>query len=294
MKEIFFATDERYVPHLSVAIQSMLENGKGPYLIKVINGGIALNDWEKLEAVVEKYEGSRIDSCFFDDRLLDGIKINHHFNKSNYFRLFIPEFTECDKVLYLDSDIVVESNVDEFFNYDIDDYYVAAVENPGFMDHDRLYMSSSADYFNSGVMLINVKKWKIEKIGRRVVDFVNSEPERIAFVDQCGLNAIINGRWLKIPPKYNQQACIFEKNINLSCYIESELEEAKKNPVVIHYTGSLKPWHFSNKHPYKKKYWHYRSKTDYRSYLSDDLNLFEFLKFYTPNFIKETIKKAFK
>ena len=74
----------------------------------------------------------------------------------HFFRYFIPQFVKEDKALYLDSDIIVRSNIDELFLEDITDYPLAAVA-------DALVPST----FNSGVMLINVALWRKRKCNRK-------------------------------------------------------------------------------------------------------------------------------
>ena len=79
-----------------------------------------------------------------------------------FFRYFIPQFVKEDKALYLDSDIIVRSNIDELFLEDITDYPLAAVA-------DALVPST----FNSGVMLINVALWKQENATERLLELTN-------------------------------------------------------------------------------------------------------------------------
>ena len=63
------------------------------------------------------------------------------------------------KVLYLDSDIIINASIKEMFDIDISDYYLAAIGGARFNRHEELKMRSDAKYFNSGIMLINMKKW---------------------------------------------------------------------------------------------------------------------------------------
>jgi lipopolysaccharide biosynthesis glycosyltransferase len=294
INEVFFAADKNYIKHLAVAIKSLLENNARPISIKVINNGIEKEDWENLEFMVSGYGNASIVSCFFDDSVIDGVKLKYHFKKSNYYRLFIPNFADNETVIYLDADIVVNSALDVLFELDLNDFYVAAVEDLGFDNKEALFMSSTSKYFNSGVMVVNVLKWREINLSEKVISFVNENPERVDYIEQCGLNSIINGRWLELPPKYNQQSSFFEKVDNVFCFKSSEFIEAKINPCIIHYTGSSKPWHLCNKHPYKKTYWKYRNKTFYESIVSDDFSVLNIFKCYTPDFLKLFIKSFIK
>ncbi len=292
---IVFATDENYVQHLCVALVSLLKNNKDQFFkIYIINGGIPSQSYKNIETVVEGFQCELV-NIIVDDGIFEKLITNHHFTKANYYRLLIPKFIQEEKILYLDADIVVNGTIENLYEEDIDDCYIGAVENPGFYRHSELKMDCNSSYFNSGVMLINLKKWKKDSLANKVIDFVENNPEVIKFVDQCGLNAVIDGRWKKLPLKYNQQAVIFEKDYdaNYNCFLTEELTEAKQSPVIVHYTGSSKPWHYGNKHPYKHLYLKYLSMTPYRYSLPTDLTALNVLKWMVPKFVKRKLKRIY-
>ena len=164
---------------------------------------------------------------------------------------------------------------------DLEGKYIGAILNPGFSRHEELKMNLDSEYFNSGVMLINNKLCKTDNIMKKVIDFIDENHEIIMFPDQDGLNAIVNGNWQKIPLKFNQLAVIYEKknNVLLDSFSQIEIEEAKTNPIIIHYTGSDKPWHLGNKHPYKNLYWKYLKTTPFKQYIPSNISFKNFIKF---------------
>ncbi len=290
---VVFATDEGYVEHLSVALISLLANNKdGDFIIYIINEGIGENNFKKLESVTTKFNCHLV-NLTIDDTLFSNLVINHHFTKANYYRLLIPNLLDVDKVLYMDADIVVNGPIDELYEEDIDEYLIAAVENPGFNSHADLKMKEHSRYFNSGIMLMNLKRWRDFNVTEKVIDFVDKNPSVIKFVDQCGLNAVVDGNWKPLHLKFNQQAVIYEKNFaeECFCFSDAELIMAKENPIIIHYTGSSKPWHLRNKHPLKHLYWFYLKKTPYKFKLPSDLTIFNFIKWLLPKFIFDFMQK---
>ena len=294
MLEIVFTVDKNYIQHLGVAVISLLENNKNLNLrLTIIHGGIDNVDQGKIKNIAARYN-TEVKFIFVNDFLFEKFVINYHFTKANYYRLFIPELldNDIDKVLYLDSDIVVNKKIDDLFKIDISGFYVAAVESPGFNRHKELKMSPQAKHFCSGVMLINLKKWREEEIHKKVIDFILKNPNSIEFADQCGLNAIINGQWLELNPKYDVQSSFFEISISelKKCFQQTDIEECLRDPVIIHYTGSSKPWHFMNKHPYKDVYWKYLKKTPWRDYRPYDLTVINIFKKHTPQTIKNFVK----
>lgn len=291
---IVFATDQNYIRHLSVALISLLSTNKGlNFKIHIINGGIEKEAWQKLKQIIVGYKAELLDICI-DDSIFEKLTTNHHFTKANYYRLLIPEFIAADKVLYLDADIVVNDSIEELYNTDLEDYYVGAVESPGFTGHAALKMAKNSKYFNSGVMLINNCKWRKKSLCNKVVNFVDKNEPAIQFVDQCGLNGVVNGHWKMLPLKFNQQALIFEERHRdkCLCFSKIELKEAKENPVIIHYSGSSKPWHLKNEHPYKSLYWKYLRMTPFKKYFPDDLTVINVIRWMIPNKLKELIQRT--
>ncbi len=290
---IVFAAEEGYVRHLAVALLSLLSCNKyGNFVIYIINSGIGEYNFIRLKSITNKFQ-CRLESIQIDGNLFSDLPINHHFKKENYYRILIPNLLDLDKVMYMDCDIVVNGSIDELYEENIDDYLIAAVENPGFNSHADLQMKKSSRYFNSGIMLMNLKSWRNQSIAAKVIDFVSKNPSVIKFVDQCGLNAIIDGNWKPLNLKFNQQAVIFERNFSdkYLCFTAPELYEAKKNPVIIHYTGSSKPWHLGNKHPFKNLYWYYLRKTHYKFALPSELTAANIIKWVLPALMVHLVRK---
>lgn len=291
---VFFSTDERYFAHCTTAIKSLLENNpKLSFDIHVINAGIDPINWQKLEETVKPYPQVNVVNQVIDAAIVAKLRITDHFQASNYFRLFVEHLAEEDKVLYLDADLLVLGEVESLFEIDLEGMYVAAVENPGFGRHAKLKMKSTSGYFNSGVMLINVAMWRKHQIFNRVVEFVKENPKVIQYVDQCGLNAIIDGEWKKLPPKYNLQSLFFGegKEQFLQVFEGNEMQEALNQPSIVHYTGYFKPWNYGVQHPYRKTYWDYRNRTPFKSYLSDDFTVRRMLAHCIPPAVKKWVSK---
>jgi lipopolysaccharide biosynthesis glycosyltransferase len=281
---ILFATDAGYIPHLAVAMLSLLKNNQGLFLrIIIFTSRISEQDKYKLRNICEKFKTS-LEFIQLDEKWFAGLKLNHHFQKSNYYRLFAADFIHDDKCLYLDVDIVVNDSISDIINIDLDEKYLAAVEDQGFNRHAELGMNINSKYFNCGIMLLNLKKWRSTNIKSRVISIVKKKSDMIHFVDQCGLNAVIDGKGICLDSKYNFQTHI-PANSSIDYSTTAEL------PVIVHYTGSSKPWHMNYNNSYKKLYWHYRSQTPYQSFFPDDFSLLNTIRYIMPNFVKSFVKK---
>jgi len=283
---VLFATDASYIPHLATAIYSLLKNNSDLRLkIVVFTVSLPENDRTNLEKIASDFN-TPIKFELLDDSHFSGLILNHHFKKSNYYRLFAADFIPEAKCLYLDADLIVDSSIKDIISIDISDKFLAAVENPGFSSHATLGMREESKYFNSGVMLLNLEKWREVDTKNSVIDFVKKRPQAIQFVDQCGLNGVVDGNWLELDAKFNCQTYMLTE-VHPSIYLGSN------QPIVIHFTGSGKPWHLNNIHPYKKLYWRYRNKTVYKAYVPDDLTFANVIRFIAPVALKKFYRKIF-
>ena len=278
---VLFTTDKLYLPHLSTALYSLLVNNKSFFFdIFIFTSGISKYDENCLNKICNKNNCS-LNIKILDEKIFDQLPTNFHFKSSNYYRLFAAELIDCDKCLYLDSDIIITRSIGKLFEIDLQNYYLAAVENPAFTRHIELGMKRDSKYFNSGVMLINLSKWRNTRMKDLVFSRLLEKKYFFEFADQCGLNSIIDGNWLELGLEYNLQTIMlndFYYKINLK----------NNEPIIIHYSGSSKPWHIKNKHPYKSNYWFYRNKTPYKSIFPDDLQFKKIYNFFKLYFFKKT------
>ena len=286
---IVFATDRGYLQHLTVALTSLLENNSGMN-IYVINTDISADDWKKLEKIFVGKDSILIDSKI-DDSQIESLITRSYFTKATYYRLFIPGIVKEDRALYLDVDIVVNQRIDDLYNTEISNTFIAAVDDMDIKNFHDLGMEHSAKYFNSGVMLINLEYWRTYNVKEKVIEFLDRKQEVLKCHDQDGLNSVINGNWLELHPKYNLHTMLFEYASVLP------IKEAIDNPVIIHYTGSSKPWHLGDHHPYKHLYWKYLRMTPYKFVILSNpfiiLNL-DNIKRMIPKTIKEPLKKILR
>jgi lipopolysaccharide biosynthesis glycosyltransferase len=290
---IVFATDKNYIQHLCAALVSLLENNKDLCIdIYIISSGMSNKSYRNIKEITDKYNCT-VKHIVISDKLFTTLAVTHpYYPKGTYYRLLIPELIDTEKILYLDSDIIVNGSIKELYEQDLNNYYVCAIEDPGFDRHDQLKMNIASKYFNSGMMLINLALWKTSGLQKKVIDFIENNPQAVLFPDQCGLNSIINGQWKKVPLKYNQQSSIFSPAFEeqFDSFSKAELDEAKNNPVIIHYTSGSKPWHSTNTHPYKYLYWKYLKMTRYKHAIYSDLMPMHLLKSIIPPKVKQKIK----
>ncbi|HEM4072701.1 TPA: glycosyltransferase [Streptococcus suis] len=163
---------------------------------------------------------------------LDGITIE------TYYRYLLPEIlVDCDKVIYLDSDLLIRCDVKELWDIDLSQHYLAGVNEIDiinrFPDH-KLKLGFDLDelFINAGVLVCNLQKMRQDKITHHLFTETERLKDIILFQDQDVINIALKGKIAELPLAYNYTVEAMEKDL-------LSLDEIK----VIHYNSQIaKPW----------------------------------------------------
>ena len=290
------AIDSSYVQHAGVMLCSLFENNPdSQFFIYLFQNSIEESLLTLLKSLVKKYHQS-IEIIDISSDSIKHFKVSGHITVASYFRLFIPAFVgaHIDKILYLDADITVNNNIKPLWNIDVSDYYLGAIEN---VTPDKKVILQNVEeyrYFNAGVLLINLEKWRKNQIMQQTFQFIEQNPDKIVFHDQDVLNATLYGKWLPLHPKYNMQGALFMEEFDSFRGDPVELQEAIQNPVIIHYSTPLKPWQYLSFNPYTQEYFKYLAHTPWKDYQPTDKNLVRIVrKAVRPYLRKIGIRKVF-
>lgn len=252
---VFFATDDNYIPFLTVALSSMKQNASKDYDYKVyiLHSNLNEADGKKLQELCsDNFEIYFVD---VSERVKDIEKYLHlrdYYTAAIYYRLFIVGmFPNYDKALYLDCDTVILGDVAELYQTDLGDNFIGAIPDqavasvPEFRNYTKDALGIDGDkYFNSGVILMNLKKFREEKFYERFYNVLSSYDFTVA-PDQDCLNLICKGKVKYFPTEWNAMPVLGEK------------EQA---PKLVHYNLVHKPWHYDGI-PYEKYFWKYAKDT---------------------------------
>ena len=271
--DIVTACDNAYVQHTAIFLKSLFArnpNNTCRVFILVPENFIHRDSLERnLAPHVSSLEFIKIN---LSEIIL--LKVSHHVTAATYFRLFldrlIPE--HVNRIIYLDSDILITGPLDELWATDLDNYVVAAAID-AIVDTDqcvrkKIGLASTSHYFNAGVLLIDLNRWRNEKVGDRSLDFAVEHPELITWWDQCALNHVLNGRFKELAKDWNFQTHHLQWTKQGKCTAGTlrDLDSAK----IIHFTGDLKPWYYLVDHPMKWLYWEFLRTTEWRDYWPSD------------------------
>lgn len=260
--EVVFTINNSYTQHLVVTIISLLKNNSSTYFnIHIISSDLR-NENIKLIKKVTKKGHCQLFFYNIKNQINVDFKIDGHASSANYFRLFLSNIlpTNINKVIYLDSDLIILGEINQLWFTNIEGFALAAVNHENIERSKTLGLRNN-EYFNSGVMLINLKWWRINNIEANFLDFIKNQHEKIKFWDQDVLNYTLSNYIFYLDEVWN-----FTKPYALSSDIK-----------ILHFIGKHKPWDIHYKDNMNKRlYFKYLLKTPWK---------LSALKYYTKNII---------
>lgn len=204
-----------------------------------------------------------------------GTHLRTSHNTSFLLRLFaekvLPE--NIDKILYMDVDVIVDSNLEELDRYEFSDNIGAAVVKDVFRetDYTRLNINKrSHSYFNSGVMLINLDYWRRYEVGSKCLKKLCRDRNISFMPDQDALNVVLEGKVDYLHPRYNCLILFYMRDEFLKNRVAYEdimlVKEATQAPAIVHYVFQNKPWFKGGYLPKKELWYKYLSLTEWSDY----------------------------
>lgn len=273
---IVYASNDAYVRHLAVSMLSLFDRNRRvrQITVYVISMGISEENRRRLASEAAQY-GREL--CFLELKDIksrfDG-KINTRgFDISAMGRLFMGSLlpAQMERVLYLDCDTVVAQSLMELWRTDLRGNVMGAVMEPTIYRAVRqeIGLTETDFYINSGVLLIDLKRWRSADAEQRLLKFYNSRGDSLFACDQDTLNGALKGQILPLSPKYNffpnyryfRYRDLIKHSPSYTAVKKEEFQEAKRHPVIIHYAGDERPWFAGNWNHYRKPYEYYKAMT---------------------------------
>lgn len=145
--------------------------------------------------------------------------------------------------------------------------YWQAVVEPEFNRHGEIKIAKTSKYFNSGVMLINLKLWRENKVSEKALDYLVEMSSRIKLHDQDAFNAVlVDKAWLPLPNYWNQRTSKYQLMDSFKLSNENIFSERENELAILHYTGYSKPWHYLSIQPFSDVYERYLRKSRWKNY----------------------------
>lgn len=260
-------TDDHYVILLAALIKSIEEHvlNASKIVFHIIEDRVSFENKQKLHRSVNEnttsLEWVKMDGLIPAGTQMPIDKTTYPLNI--YMRFFIPYFMDSaiETVLYLDVDMIVQADISPLFNLDLSSNIVAAVMDPriktfdnawgGIRNYKELGFDGSTKYFNSGLLVMNLKKWKEEQITDKLIHCMNDNIQFANYPDQYGLNVILANQWVELDRKWNHFATM----------------ELEMHPYLIHFV-ERKPIYksYSGRPEYREKFYFFLKKTEWKNF----------------------------
>lgn len=266
------AGDCNFIKPIQVMIKSIEVNTSAPVNVYILQKGWNM---EEKKETIRKFSEEKIKIHFIQmnrDIPEEQLKVSATISIEAYYRLFLDKLLPetLEQVIYLDGDLIVEGDIKELWGIPMDGKALMAATE---MFHEAYYVSSplalrtwkkmgipeKQKYFNSGVLKVNLKKWRQEKIGEKIIQYLTENKEDVLWHDQDGLNAVLWNDRKELPAEWNVMTALFyETDYSRINITEKEAKMWMEHPKILHYANSKeKPWKETCRHPRKDRYFIY-------------------------------------
>lgn len=272
---IVYAANDLYAPLLGVSLTSLLENNNEcENYIYILSNGIAETNIDKFMKMEQIYRCKLhiLDISKFQNNIDFDID-TCGYNITTMARLFLANIlpSEVDKVIYLDCDTMINDNIIEFWNIDIENSYIAGVPEFLMPAEKKIQAGLNADsmYYNAGVLLINLRKWRDENIIESFLNYYKAHNGMLQYNDQDIINYCcvkqskeVNFKFDYFPIlRWYRPKFISRVQPLYAKYSKTEILQIQKKPAIVHFVGDERPWVLGNHVAYKREYIRYEKKS---------------------------------
>ena len=263
---IVCVANEGYAQHTAVMLCSLFETNKDKsFSVFLFTNGFGAESSKRLQTMCEKYH-SKINILAMSDNEIKDLPVGQ-WNTMMYYKLFMPVMLpkECERCLFLDVDMIINDDIQTLYNWDLNGNIIAAAEDIPDCDEchkPRLGLIQSDAYINSGVMVCDLNAWREKEAATPIFDYVKTISD-IIMNEQDVIALYFKNEITILPIRWNMTTFYFMRVPKIFEKYLPQLQEAKRNPGVIHFAAPIKPWFKDCTHPYGKLYKKYLKQTDW-------------------------------
>jgi lipopolysaccharide biosynthesis glycosyltransferase len=263
------AADEGYAPHSAAMLHSVMAHaGTSELQVHYLHGPEFPDRSAVLIREMVERGGAAISFWEIPDERIAGLPEMDFVTSAMWYRAFLPELLpDVDRVLYLDVDTIALGPLEPLWQIDLAGSYIAAVTNVFYMpSHAQRAVAlgiEPTDYFNSGVVLMNLELMRRDNSGRAVLDYAVAHASELAWPDQDALNVVLGKRRLDLRPRWNCMNSVLLFPWAADVLGAEAVEEARTQPAIRHFEGPTinKPWHYGCESPMRDVYFEHRRQT---------------------------------
>ena len=264
---IYLSTDKNYFDKCIIAIISILHNHKGneKLIINILNSDLSENEFKIANSIKADCQ-FEINFIHVEAETFTKYTKNldmKYLTVNAFYRFLIPDIApaEVKKVIYLDCDLILNGDICELYEQDIDGYKAGVIEDKLLKYRLSDLNLKSDKYFNSGVLLLNLEEIRKTDLLNETFEFYKNHSNNLEFHDQDILNGIWDNKVKFLDERFNAQSYCF---LRMKKRYKKTGVQRINNPLIIHYTGSLKPWNIYCKHKLAYLWIKYKQLSPYR------------------------------
>lgn len=265
MINVVYACNDAYVRQTLVSMVSLLKHNPS-VKIYLIHDGLSADNQKFIQKILDGYQQEIL---FLDmEKLLPEMELDEadRHPRTIYAKLFMDELIQEERLLYLDSDVVVMDSLEELFQRGMEHECVAGV----LMHYSsklkrRIQAFPEEPYICDGMVLFNMTLWRKTGKSAKCLDYIHRFRGNPPMLSEGTLNHVCRGEIGILSPRYNLMPAMLEYSLKqlyqlfkADCYYteERDLQEAVDRPVLIHFMNELynRPWCTPCSHPYKQEY----------------------------------------
>lgn len=272
---IVFACNEKYAPYLSVAIASLAANADpgNDYTVYIFYNELTGTTLQRLCSQATSFMHIiPLNVAKHTTELVENAAMVRHLTHETYFRILMPKLLpQHNKVVYLDCDIVINTDIAKIYSFDVSHSLLGAVHvisDKAWLEKVMARMGKTVCfYFNTGVLLINNFEFIKRDIFTLFMQYALSGKEYIC-ADQDILNIICDGKVKKLPRTWNYGWFTFCKGLFglISPSVLKSDAAFFKKPNIVHFVSEIKPIHENDGH-FAPMFWHYAHYSPFFEYL---------------------------
>ena len=269
---VAYSCNSAYICHTGISLISLFENNKDFAEIEIffISKDTTKDDISSLKRICDRYGRILTVICF--EKLCTGLEvstISRHIH-TIYAKLFFSRIYGIDKILYIDSDTIINGPLDELWQIDLNDNTFAGVNARAINDARELNLSKDAPFINDGITLINLTACRVKNITEKFIKFIQQHNGKPPYLSEGTINKVCMGNILVIHPKFNLMSGLIGYKENKysdvkNFYSDEIIIQATKEPIIIHYLSGFfnRPWSIYCKHPMKDRYLYFKSMSEW-------------------------------
>lgn len=287
-----------YLPHCAVMLESLFCHNKyKKFKIHILwqekNPESLIN---KLDGFIKR-KGAECVVYKIEEEQLENFPSDSLWDRAVWLKLLIPKIVHANRVLYLDADVILRADISDIWSVDLQDSYIAAVQDvvrlgglqAAHKNIHELGLGALTNYFNSGVMLMNLKAIRGAGLDEALLTYASDPHTQKSMADQDTMNVIFQGAWLHIPLKWNVMYQLLMYRRFDSPYNRTELNEALDAPKILHFCGPGKPWKPNCRHPFRPEYIHHLKSTPWASSGYDSYDLTGMVLYQLPLWLRRWV-----